>query len=244
MYEAQLKELRSVMEKIRSGQYRQEKKAERKQSSASLVSKPQRQYQEPEGQDTGKDFLGGFEEAMIKEFASIQGMAASDSLYDEGDTARYTEDGQRRPRGRTEVPEGEVPRAIYQGLIDRGVPEHVAHGVLLNIADESGFKLDIEEYEANVHGTKGKGLIQFTGARRNTYEAKYGNDWSLPNQLDFIVEEWQGPEKKAYEKMVAAPDFREAAALGTKYWLRPAKEHRDRRMAKYRNATGYVGAFE
>ena len=133
--------------------------------------------------------------------------------------------------------------ALYSGLVDRGVPEHVAHGMVINMGDESGFRSDVEEAEPNVHGTRGKGLIQFTGDRREKYEAVNGNDWSDDKQLDFIVSELQSSENRAYKKMKATSNAGEAAAAGVRYWLRPAEEHMKAREAKYLSIGGSNGGL-
>jgi len=126
---------------------------------------------------------------------------------------------------------------IYKGLMARGVPSHVASGLILNMKDESGLRADIVEGEANVHGTYGKGLIQLTDDRRVKFEEKYGTDWSIDNQLDHIVGEFEGPESRAYQKAVATKTSGDAGASLVHNFLRPAKEHADRRAAKYTGQT-------
>jgi len=142
-----------------------------------------------------------------------------------------------RPRGRPEIPQGEVPTYIYEGLIERGIPEHVAQGMLMNIEDESGFRVDVEEYEPNVHGTRGKGIYQITGSRRETFEEMYGDDYSIDNQLDFLVYEWENTHSSAFEDIMQTKTPGEAAAVIVRKFLRPAEEHREERAARYLNAT-------
>jgi hypothetical protein len=145
-----------------------------------------------------------------------------------------------KPKGRGAVPRGEVPDYIYRGLIERGVPEHVAQGMLMNIKDESGFKANVEEYEPNVHGTKGKGLYQLTGDRREVFEARYGENYSIDNQLDWLMHEWQNTEKSAFDKIMSTRTAGEAGAAIVTYFLRPAAQHRKKRAQKYINATPYL----
>lgn len=145
-----------------------------------------------------------------------------------------------RPRGRGEIPKGEVQDYILEGLISRGIPEHVAQGMLMNIADESGFKKAIEEYEPNVHGTKGKGLYQLTGDRREAFEAKFGDDYSIDNQLDWLVHEFNTTEKSAFEKILATETAGEAGAAIVTHFLRPAAKHRKARVQKYMNSVPYL----
>jgi hypothetical protein len=150
-------------------------------------------------------------------------------------------EGTVRPQGRFEIPKGEVVDKVYAGLLERGVPDHVAKGFLLNFQDESGFNIDIVEKEPNVYGTRGKGLYQLTNDRRDAFEAKYGDDYSIDNQLDWLVDvELKGTEKAAFEKMLNTSTAGEAGAVIVKEFLRPAKKHQEARARKYLSATGYT----
>lgn len=242
MYENQLYELREVMDKIRSGAYSAENKSKRQKQIGLMTSRANADVEEQDPTDT---FEGALLEAMLQASETYE----PDSMIVDSNTEpnytadenTYTEGGQLKPRGRTEVPNGNVQDAVYKGLINRGVPEKVAQALMLNFQDESGFNLDITESEPNVHGTRGKGLYQLTGSRRNQFEKKYGNDYSIDNQLDWLVyDELQGSESNAYQKMLDAEDFREAAVVVVEDFLRPAKEHRIERANRYMNATGYA----
>ena len=145
-----------------------------------------------------------------------------------------------RPKGRYEVPQGDVQSYVYEGLLKRGMSENVAKGFMMNFQDESAFNVDIEEKEPNVHGTKGKGLYQLTGIRRDQFEEQYGNDYSIDNQLDFLVNELQTTEKSAFDKMLQTDTAREAAVAIVKSFLRPAKKHEQNRVKKYLNSVGYT----
>jgi hypothetical protein len=149
-----------------------------------------------------------------------------------------TEEEPTRPKIRFEFPQesfnSETSQRIKQGLVERGIPEHVAEGFLWNVRDESGLDLDVEEAEPNVHGTRGKGLYQLTGKRREQFEERYGNDYSLDNQLDFFVWEINNSEKAAGEKILNSENASEAAVSIVQDFLRPAKKHRERRTARYR----------
>lgn len=130
-----------------------------------------------------------------------------------------------------------VQRQVYDGLLARGLPEHVAQGFMLNFQDESGFNIGIEEGEPNVHGTRGKGLYQLTGTRRDAFEAKYGNDYSVDNQLDFLMDELRGSESAAAQAIFNTQNAGEAGAAIVSSFLRPAEEHRARRSAAYQGQT-------
>lgn len=132
-----------------------------------------------------------------------------------------------------------VQAQVYQGLLARGMPEHIAQGFMMNFQDESGFNIGVEEATPNVHGTRGKGLYQLTGDRRERFEAKYGNNYSIDNQLDFLMEELGGFESRAWETIRNSQNAAEAGANIVNNFLRPADEHARSRTAKYVGANGY-----
>lgn len=127
---------------------------------------------------------------------------------------------------------------IRQGLIQRGIPEHVADAFILNARDESGLRTDINEIAPLVPGSRGGfGLMQWTGPRRRALEAfaaQRGTDVSdLNTQLDFLVTELQGPEARAGQAIMSSKDTPTAAAAIVNEFLRPAEQHRVRREASY-----------
>ena len=46
------------------------------------------------------------------------------------------------------------PEYVVAALMQRGVPQHVAQGVVMNFQDESGLNTGIQEASPNVHGTR------------------------------------------------------------------------------------------
>lgn len=122
---------------------------------------------------------------------------------------------------------------IRQGMIDRGIAPHIADAFILNFQDESGLNPSITEAVPNVHGTRGRGLYQLTGPRRDAYEARYGDAYDVDSQLDWMMHELQGPEARAAERIFSAPDTGSAAAAIVTHFLRPAAQHRDSRVARY-----------
>jgi Phage tail lysozyme len=138
-----------------------------------------------------------------------------------------------QPRSHTD------PRAaFFAPLRAAGVPEHVIAGMDMNIRDESGWNPGINEQNPTVPGSRGGfGLYQTTGDRRIALEAmakKRGVDPSDPRlQGEFWVHEAFGPENAAYRKMLATRTPQEAAVAIVRDFLRPAKEHRDARAARY-----------
>lgn len=145
-----------------------------------------------------------------------------------------------RPRGRSQVSKGQVQQEFYESLIEEGLPEHVAQGMMMNAQDESGFNASIVEAEPNVHGTRGKGLIQLTGSRRKQFVDMFGEDWSPKNQAKFIAWELFNSEKSAGKKILSTSNRNEAGQAIVTHYLRPAEKHRKERVARYANSVGYV----
>ena len=128
--------------------------------------------------------------------------------------------------------------AIRAGLIERGMPPHIADGFVMNFKDESGLNPGINEADPVVPGSRGGfGLAQWTGPRRVALEkfaAERGASPADTNvQLDFLMTELQGPEAGAARSILAADDAGSAAAAIATDFLRPAPEHLSRRVAEY-----------
>lgn len=127
---------------------------------------------------------------------------------------------------------------VRDELMQRGLPAHVADGFVLNFQDESGLDPGINEIAPTVPGSRGGfGLAQWTGPRRRALEqfaAATGRDVADPDaQFDFLMEELRGPERAAFERIIATSDPSSAAAAIAQYFERPAPQHLDRRMASY-----------
>lgn len=126
---------------------------------------------------------------------------------------------------------------VVDGLVARGVPEHVAQGVAMNFRDESGFNTSINEQNP-IAGRGGYGLAQWTGPRRVALEdfaRSRGTSADDPNaQLDFFMAENAGPEASAWKNVMASPDARSAAVNFVTKWERPADP--GSRVAKYGGA--------
>ena len=144
------------------------------------------------------------------------------------------------------------PDVVRQGLIERGMPAHVADGFVMNFRDESGLNPGINEANPVVPGSRGGfGLAQWTGPRRAALEqfaAQSGRDVSDPNvQMDFLVTELQGPEAAAWKAISSAPDAGTAGAEIVNRFLRPAEGHRSRRAGQYSGQpirTAQAGNFD
>lgn len=141
------------------------------------------------------------------------------------------------------IPQTADAAMIRQGLVDRGLPEHVADAFVVNFQDESGLNPGINEANPIVPGSRGGfGLYQLTGPRRTAYEA-YANERgvspdNVDAQLDFLKYELDGPEAKAAQSILSAPDTATAAQAIVKNFLRPAPEHLNRRSAAYAGLSG------
>lgn len=127
---------------------------------------------------------------------------------------------------------------VVAGLMDRGLPQHVAEGFAMNMADESGFDSGINEINPLVKGSRGGfGLYQLTGPRRRQYEA-YAEAKGVPAsdpdaQMDFLMWELDNTEKSAAQDIFSTSTSGEAGAAIVNKFLRPAQSHRTKRASKY-----------
>ncbi len=131
---------------------------------------------------------------------------------------------------------------IRSGLVERGLPEHVADAFIMNFKDESNLNPGINEQNPVVEGSRGGfGLAQWTGPRRKALEAfaaQKGTPVSdADTQMDFLMYELQGPEAGAFKDIMGAGNTGEAAAAIVNKFLRPAEEHRSAREARYLGAS-------
>lgn len=151
----------------------------------------------------------------------------------------------------TPVPKSERSDYIKAGLMKRGMKEHIADGMLMNMYDESKLDPGIEEYALNVHGTRGFGLIQWTdtspgvGRRTNLQrfaasQGKPAND--LDVQMDFLMTELNGPEKKNWGIIQNTTTAGEAGAAIVDKFLRPRADHKAARIARYTGGQGYAAS--
>lgn len=163
------------------------------------------------------------------------------SLGQDADTPLFA--GEVTPDGLAMGADITTPDYIRQGLLARGLPEHIAEGFMLNFADESGFNPGINEISPSIPGSRGGfGLYQLTGPRRTAYEsfaAERGVDPAdVDAQLDWLMYELQGPEAKAAQSIFSAGNAGEAGAAIVNNFLRPAEEHRSSRASRYLGMSG------
>lgn len=132
-----------------------------------------------------------------------------------------------------------APAQVVDALVARGVPMHVAQGVVMNFQDESGLDTGIQEINPTA-GRGGYGIAQWTGPRRIALEdfarsrGKPVND--LDTQLDFFMQENASSEAPAWKRVMAAQNANDAAVAFVNAWERPASEYARQRTAKYGGA--------
>lgn len=129
------------------------------------------------------------------------------------------------------------------GLMSRGLPPHIAQGITANLIAESRLDSGINEKNPVVPGSRGGyGLAQWTGPRRRALEAeaqRRGVDVSdFDFQLDYLMHELQGPERRAFEALQGARTAEEAARVFSDRFLRPGIPHMDKRLAEARRLSG------
>lgn len=138
-----------------------------------------------------------------------------------------------------------MEQEILSGLVARGVPLHIARGMVANMIAESGLNPGINEIAPLVPGSRGGyGLNQWTGPRRRQYEA-FAQDRGVPlddleTQLDFTLWELQNTEKGAWNALSRAQNETDAARIYSDAFLRPGIPHMDRRLAEAQRLAGVM----
>lgn len=132
---------------------------------------------------------------------------------------------------------------VFNAFVKAGFDPETAEAFTINAKDESGLKADIVEAVPNVHGTRGQGIYQLTGPRRDQYLSWLGqngrNDaWSDQSQADFAWWERNNTEKANWDKVALLQGVGNKASGIVSHVLRPAQKYRDERSARYL-ALGY-----
>ena len=130
------------------------------------------------------------------------------------------------------------PADIFRAeLLAGGLPAHAVDGIMMNGHDESGFNPTAVGDNGNAFG-----ILQWNGPRMRAlkeFAASQGADPGDPAiQAKFTLYELQGPEKGAYERLMATTTPGEAGAVFVNYYERPAETHRARREAAYLGGKG------
>lgn len=133
------------------------------------------------------------------------------------------------------------PQQAIAYLMDQyGMPAHIAAGIAGNIAAESGFDAGINEIDPLVEGSRGGfGLYQATGPRRVGMEAALKDEIGNPyRQMDYMMSEFMGPERKAYDRLMSSKNVDEAARVMSEKFLRPGIPHLEKRINYARQYAG------
>lgn len=137
-------------------------------------------------------------------------------------------------------------KKAYDFLLDKGIPQHTAAGLVGNLMQES-YQLNKTWASGNVDNKGSMGIMQWHGSRLNSlYEFQKkkdpnytnGKPISLTDQLEFILYEaetgagdpWM---QKQYSKAFEAKTAEEAAAAFSKHVFRPNSRyaHNDKRIS-------------
>lgn len=196
-------------------------------------------------QDQIKDLPGGMTVDTLNEKVSalplmgdvgseVQGAVGILNTEPKGDKkpVRGGQPPRGRGRGRGAGPVIESGNFVVDGLVSRGMPQHIAEGFAMNVKDESNFNPTAVGDGGNAYG-----LAQWNGPRKRaleTYAASVGGDVSDPEvQMDFLMHELETNEAGSWAKIQGATTAGEAAALIVNHYERPAESHRARREAAY-----------
>lgn len=135
------------------------------------------------------------------------------------------------------APPMSAAEAFQSELLAGGLPEHVVAGIMMNGRDESGFNPTAVGDNGNAFG-----ILQWNGPRMRAlknFAAARGGDPGDPRvQAQFTLYELSGPERGAYERLMATKTAGEAGAVFVNHYERPAEQHRARREAAYLGGKG------
>lgn len=90
----------------------------------------------------------------------------------------------------------ELADQIYAGARKRGLSHLQASALLGSALQESSLKLD-----AIQSGQGARGLWQYDVETKKAYQAKYGTNYSLDNQLDFLVSKLKNPNPSSFDEI-------------------------------------------
>lgn len=96
-----------------------------------------------------------------------------------------------------------------------------AAGIVGSLTGESGKQLN----PTAKNPTSGAyGVAQWLGPRRKALFSKYGNNPTFRQQLEFILEELNGPEKRALDDLLSTTSIADATRSFTSMFERPSKK--------------------
>lgn len=80
-----------------------------------------------------------------------------------------------------------VAQQMISQIINSGYSYSNAIGIISNVYSESGFNRTASNINSN--GTTDYGLFQLNSAgHKKAFEKKYGNDWSIKNQVQYVID--------------------------------------------------------
>ncbi len=145
-----------------------------------------------------------------------------------------------KPRVSAAASAGGTPKLVFDTLTSQGMPAHIAHGVLGNLKQESGFNSGAYNEKEGAFG-----LGQWRGGRLENlkrYAQAQGKEISDATvQAEFIGHELSTTESAAWEKIQRAKTPEEAAAAFDQHYERSSGEHT---AARVKNATEYAQGFQ
>lgn len=122
-------------------------------------------------------------------------------------------------------------RVLMQG----GLPSHVVEAAIANFIWESGGRTDIDTTNQTGDNGNSWGAAQWQGSRRTAlmdFARQRGTDWTDPEtQALFVLEELNGPERSAYQRLLATSTPEEALGVWTNNYERAGIPHMEGRLA-------------
>lgn len=109
-------------------------------------------------------------------------------------------------------------KIAYDFFINKGLQPHQAAGIVGNLIGESNLN-----YKAVNPSSKAYGIAQWLGNRKKKLFAKYGNNPSFEQQLEFVWEELNGEEKNAFDRLLHTQSVEEATNSFMKHFERPSQ---------------------
>lgn len=108
-------------------------------------------------------------------------------------------------------------KIAYDFFVGKGLQPHQAAGIVGNLMGES--KLNPSAINPT---SKAFGIAQWLGDRKKKLFAKYGDKPTINQQLEFVWEELNTSEKKAFDKLLQTQSVEEAANSFMKHFERPS----------------------
>lgn len=109
-------------------------------------------------------------------------------------------------------------KTAYEFFISKGLQPYQAAGIVGNLMGESNLN-----HKAVNPSSKAYGIAQWLGSRKKKLFAKYGNDPSFEQQLEFVWEELNGEEKNAFNRLLQTQSVEEATNSFMKHFERPSQ---------------------